>query len=224
MGPEPHAGCGSGEVLNPQWQRNTVRIGRLTSPGTCLIVTNMADATREIPRGSVVVVTGIMGAGKSTVAELLARRLPTSVHVRGDAFRRAIVRGRVDMTPDADDEALRQLHLRYELGAMVADRYATAGFTALYQDIIVGDQLPATVERIRSRPLYVVALTPRAEVAGRRAEDRDKVSGYGAWTPEALDALLRATPRIGLWLDTSDQSASETVDEIIRRAEEARVG
>jgi predicted kinase len=176
-----------------------------------------------MPPRSVVVVTGIMGAGKSTVAELLARRLPMSVHVRGDWFRRAIVRGRAEMTPDAGDEAIRQLHLRYELAAMVADRYAAAGFTAVYQDIVVGDQLPATVERIRSRPLYVVALAPSADVAGRRAEDRDKVSGYGDWTPDTLDALLRATPRIGLWLDTSDQSAIETVDEIMRRAEEARI-
>jgi chloramphenicol 3-O-phosphotransferase len=164
-----------------------------------------------------------MGAGKSTVADLLARRLPRSVHVRGDAFRRAIVRGRVEMTPNADDEARSQLRLRYELGAMVADRYAAAGFTAIYQDIIVGDELAATVERIGNRPLFVVVLAPRAEVAGRRAEDREKVSGYGDWTPDALDALLRATPRIGLWLDTSDQPPDETVDEIMRRAEEARV-
>lgn len=58
----------------------------------------------------------------------------------------------------------------------------------------------------------------------RRAESRDKVSGYGHWTAEALDALLRATPRIGLWLDTSDQTADETVDEIWRRAAEAEIG
>jgi cytidylate kinase len=164
-----------------------------------------------------------MGAGKSTVADLLARRLPRSVHVRGDAFRRAIVRGRVEMTPNADDEARSQLRLRYKLGAMVADRYAAAGFTAIHQDIIVGDELAATVELIGNRPLFVVVLAPRAEVAGRRAEDREKVSGYGDWTPDALDALLRATPRIGLWLDTSDQPPDETVDEIMRRAEEARV-
>ena len=31
------------------------------------------------------------------------------------------------------------------------------------------------------------------------------------------------TPREGLWLDSSDQTAEQTVDEILRRAEEARL-
>ena len=176
-----------------------------------------------IPPRSVVVITGIMGAGKSTVAQALAERLPRSVHVRGDAFRRMIVSGRVDMLPDAGDEALSQLRLRYELGATVADRYAAAGFTAVYQDIILGDDLSSVVAAIRARPRLLVVLAPSAEMAARRAESRSKERGYGEWTAEALDAMLRATPRIGLWLDTGTQSVSETVEEIIERAAEAVV-
>lgn len=53
-----------------------------------------------------------MASGKSTVAQAAAERLPRSVHVRGDVFRRMIVSGRVEMTPDAPAEALRQLELR----------------------------------------------------------------------------------------------------------------
>ncbi len=36
----------------------------------------------------VMVITGLMAAGKSVVAEALAQRLPPAAHVRGDAFRR----------------------------------------------------------------------------------------------------------------------------------------
>lgn len=39
----------------------------------------------------VVLITGVMAAGKSTVAQLLAESLPRAVHVRGDVFRRMIV-------------------------------------------------------------------------------------------------------------------------------------
>ena len=45
-----------------------------------------------------ILLTGIMAAGKSTVAQHLAERLPHSVHLRGDVFRRMIVNGRADVT------------------------------------------------------------------------------------------------------------------------------
>lgn len=179
---------------------------------------------QPFPAGSVVVITGIMGAGKSTVAQLLAERLPQASHVRGDAFRRMIVSGRAELVPSADTEALAQLRLRYDLASHVADGYAAAGFTAVYQDIVLGDNLGRIADRVHARPLLVVVLVPRPDVVLRRAESRSKVSGYGAWTVEMLDEMVRATPRIGLWLDTSDQSADETVDEIWRRAAEAEVG
>ncbi|MEU7714907.1 AAA family ATPase [Micromonospora chalcea] len=167
---------------------------------------------------AVVLISGIMAVGKSTVAEGLARRLPRSVHLRGDVFRRMIVSGRADMTAEPTDEALRQLRLRYDLAASTADRYAAAGFTVVLQDVVLGPDLPAMVGRIRHRPLAVVVLAPRAEVVAARERDRPK-TGYGDWPVADLDAGFRAdTPRIGLWLDTSDQTPEETVAEILAHA------
>ncbi|MFJ8581602.1 AAA family ATPase [Micromonospora sp. NPDC093277] len=167
---------------------------------------------------SVVLITGIMAAGKSTVAELLARRLPRSAHLRGDVFRRMIASGRAAMTAELSEEARRQLRLRYDLAATVADRYAAEGFTVVLQDIVIGADLPAMVERIRHRPLAVVVLAPRAEVVAARERDRPK-QGYGDWPVADFDAEFRAgTPRIGLWLDTSAHTPEETVDEILSRA------
>ncbi|MFG1738351.1 AAA family ATPase [Micromonospora chalcea] len=167
---------------------------------------------------AVVLISGIMAAGKSTVAEGLVRRLPRAVHLRGDVFRRMIVSGRADMTAEPTDEALRQLRLRYDLAASTADRYAAAGFTVVLQDVVLGADLPAMIGRIRHRPLAVVVLAPRAEVVAARERDRPK-TGYGTWPVADLDAGFRAdTPQIGLWLDTSDQTPEETVTEILARA------
>lgn len=171
----------------------------------------------------VILITGAMAAGKSTVAQALAERLPRAAHVRGDLFRRMIVSGRADYGADESAEATAQLQLRYALAATVADGYARAGFTAVVQDVVLGPELAAFVERITARPRHVVVLAPRVEVLAEREAQRSK-TGYGEWTPAALDDSLRTgTPRLGLWLDTSAQTPAATVDEILRRLDEARL-
>ena len=86
--------------------------------------------------GRVIVITGAMAAGKSSVADLLAIRLPKSVHIHGDMFRRMVINGRASMTPNPSAEALAQLNLRYDLAAQAADRFAEEGFDAIVQDVI----------------------------------------------------------------------------------------
>jgi cytidylate kinase len=167
-------------------------------------------------------VTGASAAGKSTVAQLLAERFDRGVHVRGDVFRRMVVSGRDEMSMAPSDEAIDQLRLRYKLGAATADVYATAGFTVVVQDVIIGHHLREYVERIRTRPLHVIILAPRVDVLAAREEGRAKTAYRGIDTPAAMDAALREdTPRIGLWLDTSEQTAEETVDEILMRRDES---
>ncbi|SDC52010.1 Adenylylsulfate kinase [Streptomyces sp. LaPpAH-199] len=167
------------------------------------------------PGPCVVLITGVMAAGKSTVAQLLAETLPRAVHVRGDVFRRMIVSGRAEMAPDESAEARGQLDLRQRLSAQVADAYADDGWTAVVQDIVLGDDLTRYVERVRTRPFHVVVLAPSPDAVRAREAGRGK-TGYGEWTVEAFDAYLRdGTPRIGLWLDTSGQTPEETVSAIL---------
>jgi cytidylate kinase len=171
---------------------------------------------------SVYLITGIMAAGKSTVAQALAERLPKSAHVRGDTFRKAIVSGRAEPVPGSA-EGMAQLRLRYRIAARVADEYAAAGFTAVVQDVVLGSVLAEYVELIRTRPLHVVVLAPHADAVAARETGRGK-TGYGAWTVADLDTSLRTeTPRLGLWLDTSDLTPEQTVDAIVARRDESAV-
>ena len=172
----------------------------------------------------VIVVTGIMAAGKSTVAELLARRWERAVHLRGDLFRRMIVAGQAPITPELSADATAQLDLRYRLAAHTAEEYARAGFTVVLQDVVLGPALPGLLDRIRVRPLHLAVLAPAPEVVARREAGRAK-TGYGeGWTPATLDAALRdGTPRLGLWLDTSEQTPEQTVDAILARLPESAI-
>jgi chloramphenicol 3-O-phosphotransferase len=168
---------------------------------------------------AIVLITGIPAAGKSTVADRLARRFERGVHVRGDVFRRMVVTGRHDMTSTPSEAAWRQLRFRYRLAAHAADTYYEAGFSVVIQDVVIGPILTTYVNGIRARPLVLVVLAPRPEVVARREAARTKVAYRDdAATIPALDAALhQETPRIGLWIDTSTQSPDETVDEIVRR-------
>ncbi|MFF2845478.1 AAA family ATPase [Streptomyces sp. NPDC058001] len=165
-----------------------------------------------------------MAAGKSTVAQALAERLPRAAHVRGDVFRRMIVSGRHEYAPGTEDpEARAQLSLRHGLSAATADTYARAGFTAIVQDVVLGEDLGRYPGLVRTRPLHVVVLAPDAETVAVRESGRAK-TGYGAWTVAELDRALReGTPRIGLWLDSSGLDVDGTVDAVLGRWAEARV-
>ncbi len=168
-------------------------------------------------------ITGAMAAGKSSVAQALAERFARGAHVRGDQFRRAVVRGREEMTMDASPEAWAQLRLRYELAASVTDRYVEAGFVAVMQDVILGPILDEVIAMIRSRPLAVIVLAPSVDALTQREAARPK-TGYGSITPADLDRAMRSdTPRRGLWLDSTSLTVDETVDEILARVDEAIV-
>lgn len=178
------------------------------------------DRSGQQPRHgqAVLLITGIQAAGKSTIAAGVAERLARSVHVRGDTFRRMVVNGRADMSADPSAEAVEQLRLRHRLTAETADAYFRAGFTAVAQDVILGPHLLYTVQAIRSRPLLVVVLAPAPDAVASREASRDK-SAYGRVEIDGLNRVLHEqTPRLGLWLDTTNHSPEETVDEVLRRA------
>ena len=166
--------------------------------------------------GPIYLISGPMAAGKSTVARLLAERFDCGVHLEGDFFRRSIISGRVEMTPHASPEAAAQLRLRYRLAAAAADTYSQAGFTVVLEDVIAGPLLGEYRTSIHSRPCHVIVLMPSPQAIAEREAGRPK-KGYAQWTVAELYEGFDATPRVGLWLDTSHQTAEETVDEILAR-------
>ena len=166
----------------------------------------------------IILITGNMAAGKSTIAQALAERLPKSVHLRGDLFRRMIVNGLAEMSFELSDAARQQLALRYHLAAEAAKGYFQAGFTVVYQDIIIGSTLAEMVATFQDLPLSVFVLCPRAEIVAARDSSRSKTGYPNDDAVRAFDRVLRQeTPQIGYWLDTSELTVAETVDAILRR-------
>ena len=178
--------------------------------------------------GGVWLVTGVQAAGKSTVAELLACQFERGVHLRGGQFYRWAVRGWVHAGEGPAGEVRRLLDLRFELARLVADAYCRAGFTTVVQDNIFGQDVEKWLRAAAGRPRHLVVLRPSAAAVRQRDEARRADIGKVAYRPGEftigdLERFLDATPRIGLWLDTSAQTPQETIDEVLRRSPEAVV-
>ncbi len=168
------------------------------------------------------IVSGIPGAGKTTVSGLLARRFERGVHLEADIFQKLIVTGGLFPDKEPQEEAWRQLRLRSKHVAMLADSFLEAGFVPVIDDVVVGLRLLEVLEDIKSRPLHFVLLLPRLEVVEQRDRERDEKHVFDIWSH--LDEVAREeTPQQGLWLDSSDMTAEETVDEILRRQDEALI-
>jgi chloramphenicol 3-O-phosphotransferase len=177
----------------------------------------------------VVLVTGMQAAGKSTVAPLLAARLgPPAATLDGDVFYVGVVAGAEIMTPEPSAEAVRQLELRYDATALVAQHYADAGFDFVCSDIILGEHVERWFTRLHDITPYLVVLIPSVESIVEREIGRGGNNSYRDWGDSladgvrALQAGLEEIPRRGLWLDTTGQTPEQTVETILADLEKAR--
>ncbi|HZS90045.1 MAG TPA: AAA family ATPase [Chloroflexota bacterium] len=174
------------------------------------------DTRRHQP--AIIVVSGIMASGKSTVARLLASRFARGVHVEADALQRMIVSGGtwVGEAGEPSGEAARQLRLRLRNMCLLGRSFYEAGFTAVLDDIIIGERWRELQDDLRGLPFSLVVLAPSADVVIRERDTGRAKAPQGAAWATYLDRELRATMAgIGLWVDSSDQTPEQTVEAIL---------
>ncbi|MEU3568902.1 ATP-binding protein [Kitasatospora sp. NPDC036755] len=146
--------------------------------------------------GGVLVLVDPAGAGNSPVAELLARELNPSVHLRTDDFLRVIRSGQL---PPHLPEAGRQNATALAAAAQAAFAYATRG----YQVVVEASVVPSALDTFRRESratgvaLHYVVLHP-----GRGPEDTTHTLDTTDLTPEStagsvLTVLTRRSHLLG---------------------------
>jgi len=167
-----------------------------------------------------VIVSGMPGAGKSTVAGLAARRLPRAARVRGDDMNQMVQSGYVGWMDEPSSEALRQDELCNRNLCSLANNLIDFGFTVL-MDTVLADraELDFFLALLSPRPVRLVVLAPGIGVcqqrnASRSPEERFDFDGY-----ERLDAdMKREFGDVGWWFDTSALTPDETAARLVAEA------
>ncbi len=164
-----------------------------------------------------VIVTGMPGAGKTTVTGLAAELLPRAAQVGGDAVNMMIRSGFVWFMGTPTEEALRQDELCNRNMCSLANNFIDFGFTVL-MDTVLADraELDFFIALMSPRPVRLVVLDPGIDAckhrnAMRNPEEQFEFDGY-----ERLEAdMKREFGDVGWWFDTSAFTADQTAEQLV---------
>jgi adenylylsulfate kinase-like enzyme len=165
----------------------------------------------------VLLISGVPGAGKTTVSRIIVRKLERSALIQGDEIHDLVVAGRKYQAEGPSDEVERQMRLRDRNVSLLVDNLAEEGFLPIVDDVIIyPPRLQRLLASIRTRPVFMAVLAPSLAVLERRDRDRPDKHVFQRWS-HLHDDMRRDMAGIGVWVDSTKQTPEATATEVMAR-------
>ncbi|NSC24686.1 AAA family ATPase [Streptomyces albus subsp. chlorinus] len=150
------------------------------------------------------------GAGKSTVAPLVAAHHARAAHISGDVLSYMVVRGRAGPV-SGGEESRRQLRLCFRNMCALANNFADSGiFPVLEHPVGTREVLDLLVTELRPRPVLFVTLAPPLEVCRSRNAARPAGQRVAYDVAPYYQEMRRELEGVGWWLDSSQLDPEQT--------------
>lgn len=166
---------------------------------------------------NIIFITGMAGAGKSTVGRLVARHFPKSLFIQVDELREKMVTGYA--RPEGGiftEEVIQQFQMARSTAIYMARLYAAQGVDVVIDDICVPPNFVEQYAALFESPeVHRVLLYPKAPIVIERITQRGGPLEHIPYVPVIYNYLESMSKDGWIVLDSSEWTIEQTVNEVL---------
>jgi predicted kinase len=166
---------------------------------------------------NIIFITGMAGAGKSTVGRQVARHFPKCIFIQVDELREKMVKGyAIPQDGVFTKEVITQSQMARSTAIYMARLYADHGVDVVIDDVCVPvDFIEQYAALFETTEVHRVLLYPKESVVIERIKKRGGPLEHIPYVP-VIYKFLNSMPKVGwIVLDSSEWTVEQTVNEVL---------